>query len=125
VDVFEREMQFLYSDGDAFHFMDTKSFEQIEIPKDLIGDRVVYLQPDMLINVSFYEADPITIRLPQSMEFEVTEADPEIRGATASASKKNATLSNGLSVQVPQFVHVGDRVRVNTDTGEYLERVKK
>jgi elongation factor P len=116
VDVFDREMQYLYSDGDIFHFMDTKSYEQ---------DKIVYLQPDMLINVCFYEADPITIRLPQSMEYEITEADPEIRGATASASKKNATLSNGLNVQVPQFVNVGDRVRVNTETGEYLERVKK
>lgn len=125
VDVFDREMQYLYSDGDVFHFMDTKSYEQVEISKDLIGDRVVYLQPDMLINVCFYEADPITIRLPQSMEYEITEADPEIRGATASASKKNATLSNGLGVQVPQFVNVGDWVRVNTETGEYLERVKK
>lgn len=125
VDVFDREMQYLYSDGMVFHFMDTKSYEQVEISKELIGEREVYLQPDMLINVCFYEADPITIKLPQTMEFEIVEADPEIKGATASASKKSAKLSNGLSVQVPQFVNVGDRVKINTESGEYLERAKK
>lgn len=125
VDVFEREMQYLYSDGDVFHFMDVKNYEQVEISKTLIGDREVYLQADMIVNVSFFETDPITLRLPLTMEFEITEADPEIKGATASASKKSAILSNGLAVQVPQFVNVGDRVKVNTETGEYLERVKK
>lgn len=125
VDVFEREMQYLYADGDTFHFMDVKNFEQIEMQKSFIGDAEVYLQPDMIIEVCFYETDPISIKLPQTMEFEVVEADPEIRGATASASKKSAKTSNGLSIQVPQFVNVGDRVKINTETGEYLERVKK
>jgi elongation factor P len=125
VDVFEREMQFLYSDGDVFHFMDTENFEQLELSRSIIGDKEPYLQPDMKLNMSFYEADPLTIRLPQSMEFDVVEADPEIKGATASASKKSATLSNGLSIQVPQFVNVGDRVKINTESGEYLERAKR
>lgn len=125
VDLFNREMQFLYADGDTYHFMDTENYEQIEINAELLGDKAVYLSPEMKISVCFYESKPITIELPQTMEFEITSADPEIKGATASASKKNATLSNGLNVQVPQFVNSGDKVKINTETGEYLERVKK
>lgn len=125
VDVFEREMQYLYSDGNVFHFMDKENYEQVELSKDLIGDKEIYLQPDMSLHVSFYEAEPITIRLPQTMEFEIVEAEPEVKGGTASASKKTAKTSNGISVQVPQFVNVGDWVKVNTETGEYLERIKK
>lgn len=125
VDVFEREMQFLYAEGDTFHFMDTKNYEQIEISRELLGEHAVYLSANLNVNITFYESSPLGVRLPQTMEFEVTEAEPEIKGASASASFKSATLSNSQTVQVPQFVKVGDRVRVNTETGEYLERVKK
>lgn len=125
VEVFEREMQFLYSDGDFFHFMDSKNFEQIELHRDFLGENAMYLSPNMNVNITFYESSALGIRLPQTLEFEVVEADPEIKGATASASFKSAKLSTGQAVQVPQFVKVGDRVKVNTETGEYLERAKK
>lgn len=125
VDVFERDMQFLYAEGDTFHFMDNENYEQLEINREVLGDSAIYLSSNLNVKISFYESSPLGVRLPQTMEFEVTEADPEIKGATASASFKSATLTTGQVVQVPQFVKVGDRVKVNTETGEYLERVKK
>lgn len=125
VDIFERKMQFLFNVDDMYTFMDTESFEQIEINKEAIGDGVVYLTLDIIISVAFHETTPITIRLPQTMEFKVVEADPEIKGATASASFKSAKLDNGVAIQVPQFVKVGDIVKINTENGEYLERANK
>lgn len=125
VDVFERKMQFLYADGDQYNFMDTENYEQIELTKEQIGDGSFYLQPDMVIGITFYEQTPISVKLPQTMIFEIVEADPEIKGATASASFKSAKLSNGMGIQVPQFVKVGDVVKINTETGEYQERVKR
>lgn len=125
VEVFEREMQFLYNDGDVYHFMDNQNFEQVEINKAMLADNAVYLSPNMNVQITFYEGSPLGIKLPQTLEFEVVEADPEIKGATASSSFKSATLSTGQVVQVPQFVKVGDKVKVNTESGEYLERVKK
>ncbi len=123
VDVFERKMQFLYADGDTYHFMDTESYDQVELAKEQIGNDAVYLSPDMVINILFHEQVALSIKLPTTLNFDVVEADPEIKGATASASFKNATLSNGLIVQVPQFVKIGDVVKVNTENGEYQERV--
>lgn len=125
VDLYERSMQFLYEDANSFVFMDTQSFEQVEIDRAVVGENSSYLTPDLVINIGFIEAAPTTLRFPQTMEFEVTEADPEIKGATASASFKSAKLSNGMNIQVPQFVKVGDVVKINTESGEYLERAKK
>ncbi len=128
VDIFERKMQFLYSADDMFTFMDTESYDQVEISREAIGDGAKYLTPDIVISVAFHETTPITIRLPQIMEFEVVEADPEIKGATASASFKSATIQAGeglITVQVPQFVKVGDWLKINTETDEYLERANK
>lgn len=125
VDLHERPMQYLYEDANAYVFMDTQSYEQAEISKEIVGDNAVYLTPDLVISIGFIESSPTTLRFPQTMEFEVTEADPEIKGATASASYKSATLSNGQNIQVPQFVKIGDIVKINTESGEYLERAKK
>ncbi|MBF0104104.1 MAG: elongation factor P [Deltaproteobacteria bacterium] len=125
VDVFERKMQYLYADGQAFCFMDTESYEQVELSKELIGDAAVYLQPENIFTVLFHDQTPLMIRLPTTMDFQVVEADPEIKGATASASYKNATLSNGVSIQVPQFVKVGDVIRINIEEKTYQERVKR
>lgn len=125
VDIFERKMQFLYADGDTYHFMDTENYEQIEISKETLGDDVIFLAPEMTIGISFFETRPISINLPNSMDFAVVDADPEIKGATAAASYKSATLDNGLVIQVPQFVKPGDRVRINVETREYQDRVKK
>jgi elongation factor P len=119
----EREMQFMYSDGDAFHFMDTTTFEQIHIANESLGDSVNYLVPEMLIKVEFYEHEAVGIELPQTVDLRVEDTTPSIKGATASAQLKPARLETGLVVQVPPFVAVGDRIRVSTETGEYQSRV--
>src|ERR687892_308681 len=118
----EREMQYMYKDGDSFHFMDTSSYEQLHIPAEALGDSVNYLIPDALIKVEFYGSEPVGIELPQTVDLKVEDTVPGIKGATASAQVKPATLETGLVVQVPPFVNVGDVVRVNTETGEYLSR---
>lgn len=118
----EREMQFLYKDGAAFHFMDTVSFEQIHIDAEGLGDNVNYLIPDALIKVEFYGSDPVGIELPPTVDLTVEDTAPGIKGATASNQIKPARLETGLVVNVPPFVNTGDRVRVSTDTGEYLSR---
>jgi elongation factor P len=118
----ERDMQYLYQDGDDYYFMDTASFEQIHISSEALGDSVNYLKPEMTIQVEFYGTEPVGIELPQSVDLEVTDTAPGIKGATASAQVKPATLETGLVVQVPPFVNSGDVIRVNTETGEYLSR---
>jgi elongation factor P len=118
----EREMQYLYQDGADYYFMDTTSFEQIHISSEALGDSVNYLKPEMTISVEFYGSEPVGIELPQAVDLKVTDTVPGIKGATASAQVKPATLETGLVVQVPPFVNSGDVVRVNTETGEYLSR---
>jgi elongation factor P len=118
----EREMQYLYKDGDSFHFMDTESFEQIHIPVEVLGDSVNYIIPDALIKVEFYGSEPVGIELPATVDLKVEDTVPGIKGATASAQVKPARLETGLVVQVPPFVNTGDTVRVSTETGEYLSR---
>ena len=119
----EREMQYLYNDGDNFYFMDTATYEQTHISSEALGDSVHYLIADMLIRVEFYGSEPVGIELPQTVDLVVKETVPGIKGATASAQVKPATLETGLVIQVPPFVNEGDRVRVNTETGEYQSRV--
>jgi elongation factor P len=118
----ERQMQFLYQDGDSYYFMDTTSFDQIHISSEALGDSVSYLKPEMTIQVEFYGTEPVGIELPQTVDLAVTDTAPGIKGATASAQVKPATLETGLVVQVPPFVNNGDIIRVNTETGEYLSR---
>jgi elongation factor P len=118
----EREMQYLYHDGDAFYFMDTSSYEQIQISLEALGDSRNYLVPDSLIRVEFYGESPVGIELPPTVDLVVTETVPGIKGATASAQVKPATLETGLVVQVPPFVNEGEKVRVSTETGEYQSR---
>lgn len=118
----EREMQFLYRDGDMFYFMDTSSYEQVHISQESLGDQALYLLPEALINVEFFENDPVGIHLPITVDLKVTETVPGIKGATAAAQVKPATVQTGLVVTVPSFVNEGDVVRINTETGEYLSR---
>ena len=118
----EREMQFLYKDGTDFYFMDTSNYEQISLSDEALGDAVHYLLPESTITVEFYEESPVGIELPATVDLKVVETVPGIKGATASAQVKPATLETGLVVQVPPFVNPGDSVRVSTDTGEYLSR---
>jgi elongation factor P len=118
----ERQMQYMYRDGESFHFMDTETFEQIHINEETLGDSVNYLIPEMTIAVEFYGSEPVGIELPQTVDLTVEETTPAIKGATASAQLKPARTETGLVVQVPPFVSEGDRIRVNTETGEYQSR---
>ncbi len=118
----EREMQYLYNDGDHFYFMDTTSFEQVHISAEALGDSKNYLIADSVIRVEFYEEEPVGIELPGTVDLLVKETTPGIKGATASAQVKPATLETGLVVSVPSFVNEGDKVRINTETGEYQSR---
>ena len=118
----ERAMQYMYSDGTDYYFMDTDTFEQIHISSEALGDSVNYLLAEMVIQVEFYGSEPVGIELPQTVDLVVEETTPAIKGATASAQLKPATLETGLVVQVPPFVNTGDKIRVSTDTGEYLAR---
>jgi elongation factor P len=119
----EREMQYLYNDGDVYYFMDTSTYEQIHITAEAMGDSKDYLIADAIIRVEFYDVEPVGIELPQTVDLIVKETVPGIKGATASAQVKPATLETGLVIQVPPFVNEGDKVRVNTETGEYQARV--
>jgi elongation factor P len=118
----EREMQYLYKDGESFHFMDTASFEQLHIDAEALGESVDYLIPDALIKVEFYGEEPVGIELPPTVDLVVEDTAPGIKGATASNQIKPARLETGLVVNVPPFVNTGDKVRVSTETGEYLSR---
>jgi elongation factor P len=118
----EREMQYMYNDGDHYYFMDTSSYEQIHISSEALGDSVSYLIAEMTINVEFYGSEPVGIELPQTVDLEVTDTPPAIKGATANAQLKPATLETGLVVQVPPFINTGDKIRVSTESGEYMAR---
>lgn len=117
-------MQYLYSQGDEFVMMDNKTYEQLPLSAELLGDAVHYLKENTDVTVVFYEGRPIAVELPNAVELEVVDTAPGFRGDTAAGSSKPARLETGVTVQVPFFVTVGDRVRVDTRTGEYLERVK-
>ena len=119
----EKEMQFLYSDGEGYHFMDTSSYEQVAMSAETLGDSVGFLKAEMMIRVEFYGAEPVGIELPQTVDLKVVETVPAIKGSTASAQMKPATLETGVVVQVPPFIGEGELIRVNTETGEYQSRV--
>ena len=118
----EREMQYMYNDGDVYYFMDTSTFDQIHISADALGDSKNYLVADALIRVEFYDVEPVGIELPPTVDLVVKEPVPGIKGATASAQVKPATLETGLVVQVPPFINEGDTIRISTETGEYQSR---
>jgi elongation factor P len=118
----EREMQYLYNDAAGYHFMDTTSYEQITLADEVLGELAGYLVAESTINVEFYESEPVGIELPQTVDLVVKDTAPGIKGATASAQVKPATLETGIVVNVPPFVNVGDKIRVNTETGEYQSR---
>ena len=119
----EVEMQYLYKDGDIFYFMDTSSYEQVHLMQETLGDQALYLLPEALIKVDMYDGQPVGVELPATVDLKVIDAVPGIKGATASAQIKPATLETGLVVNVPAFVNTGDVVRINTETGEYQSRV--
>jgi elongation factor P len=118
----QHEMEFLYADGDSYYFMNTETFEQTFLTKDLLGDSTLYLIPNLKVDVEFYEGKAISVELPPSIEMTVVETEPGIKGATVSNVTKPAKMDTGLVVQVPPFINQGERIRVNTTEGAYLER---
>ena len=118
----ERQMQYLYKDGDSYHFMDTETYEQMHMSAEALGDSVNYIMPDATIAVEFYGSEPVGIELPVTVDLKVVDTVPGIKGATASNQIKPATLETGLVVNVPPFINTGDVIRVSTETGEYLSR---
>ena len=120
----ERSMQFLYMETDHAVFMDNETFEQMQMSKELLADELVFLKEGSVFTIGFHDDQPLTLVLPKSMELRVTEASPEVRKATASASLRPVVLENGMTVQAPAFIKEGDLLRVNTETMEYIERVK-
>jgi len=118
----EREMENLYSDSAGHHFMDQTSYDQITLSDEVIGEQMKYLLPNTAIHVDFYDGNPVGIELPNNVTLKVIETQPGMKGATASASYKPATLETGLQVMVPQFVEAGIRVKIDTRDNSYLER---
>jgi elongation factor P len=118
-----RKMQFLYADGADAHFMDSSSYEQLAIPESAVGDALRWTKPNDEVEVLFIDDAPSGVQLPSSVELEVTQTDPGLRGDTASGGgNKPATLETGATIQVPLFVNVGDRVKVQTESGAYISR---
>lgn len=117
-------MQYLYKEGDEYHFMNTETYDQISLDAEALGDNVYYLVDGIQIEMEMYEGRPIGIEPPGVIELTVVETQPEMKGATASGSPKPAKLETGLVVNVPPFVKEGERVRIDTATGQYLERVR-
>ena len=118
----EREMEYMYDDGESYYFMDTENFEQLNLPKELLGDSVDYLIPQLKVNVEFYEGKPISVELPPTVDLTVVETEPGLKGATVSNVTKPAKTETGLVVQVPPFINQGEKIRVSTSEGAYQER---
>ena len=121
-EVERRQFQFLYKQGDQLIFMDTTTYDQIELSEDFVGERATFLQDGMNVQVQLHQERPIGIKLPETVVLEVTEADPHIKGQTAASSHKSATLENGLRIQVPPFIGSGEKVVVSTDDVAYVRR---
>lgn len=118
----EQEMEYLYDDGEFFYFMNTESYEQIHLTKDILGDATEYLIPQLKVKVEFYEGKPMSVELPATVDLTILETEPGLKGATVSNVGKPAKTETGLVVQVPAFIDVGEKIRVNTAEGTYQER---
>ena len=118
------DMEFLYKDDNLFHFMNIENYEQVAVDGESLGDAAKYMTEGLRVQIDFYEGRPIGVDLPPTIELEVVETEPEVRGSTASNSPKPAKLSNGVVVSVPPFIKQGDKVRINPSEDKYLERVK-
>jgi elongation factor P len=118
----EQEMEYLYDDGEYYYFMNTADYEQMHLTKEILGDAVSYLIPQLHVNVEFYEGKPISVELPATVDMTVVETEPGIKGASVSNVTKPAKVETGLVVQVPPFITEGEKIRVNTAEGTYQER---
>src|SRR6476660_3957816 len=118
----EQEMEYLYDDGEYYYFMNTENYEQMHLMKDILGDAISYLIPQLRVKVEFYEGKPISVELPPTVDMTVVETEPGIKGASVSNVTKPAKVETGLVVQVPPFITEGEKIRVNTAEGTYQER---
>src|SRR6476646_819640 len=118
------DLEFLYQGGDTYHFMNTENYDQLEMDEEMLGDNAQWMQPGMKITAEYYNGRPIGIDLPNSMTLEVVDTSAVMKTATKNASSKPAKLENGVTINVPEFIKVGEKVRVNPSTGEYQDRAK-
>ena len=119
-----KEYQYLYKGGDHYTFMDLETYEQINLDDDMLDEAVNFLIPETIVQILFYQGNPIGVELPPSVELEITETEPILKGATATGSYKPATLETGFITQVPPFIESGEKIRVDTRDGKYLDRAK-
>jgi len=120
----DRDFNYLYEDGDGFHFMNNETYDQVLVAKDIVGSSAPYLQENMKVKLSLHDSNPVSITLPQRVTLEVVETEPVTKGQTASSSYKPAILSNGVRTGVPPHIGVGTRIVVMTEDGSYVERAK-
>ena len=118
----EVDMQYLYADRDSFYFMNTSTYEQIHLPKDVVGGRAQFMMPDVILKIDFYDGRPIDISLPATVDLKVVETEPGIKGASATNVTKAAKMDTGLIVQVPPFINEGEVIKIDTANGSYLAR---
>jgi elongation factor P len=118
----EHEMEYLYDDGEYYYFMNTENYEQMHLTRDILGDGVEFLVPQLKVNIEFYEGKPISVELPPTVDLTVVETEPGLKGASVSNVTKPAKLETGLVVQVPPFINEGEKIRVSTSEGTYQER---
>jgi elongation factor P len=123
-DLVERDMQYLYREGDRFCMMDNETFEQIMLTEDQVGEARLFLTENLDVKILFFNQQPVGVDLPLFVELEVTQTEPGVKGDTAAGGTKPATLESGMTIQVPLFISEGDRVKVDSRTGAYIERVK-
>ncbi|HJT76358.1 MAG TPA: elongation factor P [Gemmataceae bacterium] len=120
----KRPMQYIYQEGDGYVFMDNETYDQITLARDMVGDQMLYLKEGDNVQVTFYEGKALSVELPASVDLKVVETEPSVKGATAAAQYKPATLETGLKVSVPPFIGIGEVVTIDTRSGEYLSRAK-
>ena len=118
------DLEFMYQGGDTYHFMNTENYDQLEMDEEMLGDNAQWMQPGMKIQAEYYDGRPVGIKMPNSLVLEVVDTAPVMKTATKTASTKPAKLENGVTINVPEFVGTGDKVKVNPTTGEYQERAK-
>jgi elongation factor P len=118
----EQEFEYMYDDGEYYYFMNVESFEQMHLTRDILGDGVNYLIPQLHVHVEFYEGKPMSVELPATVDMTVVETEPGLKGATVSNVTKPAKMETGLVVQVPPFITTGEKIKVNTAEGTYQER---
>jgi elongation factor P len=123
-DLMERDMQYLYREGDRFCLMDNENYEQIMLTEEQVGEARLYLADNLDVKVLFFNQQPVAVEVPTFVELEVTQTEPGVKGDTATGGTKPATLESGVTIQVPLFINEGDRLKVDTRTGAYIERLK-